>query len=200
MLDEIFVGRTVKRYKLYVITPKVYLISPWIMNAMQIFVLLFKIAPTPYITTINIILIVICNCSILNPGPNINPSSDSCFKLFYQNVHGFITYGSLGNKYPVLNITKLLEFQAYVANNYLVISNIIHYWILHMLSSIFNSNILLFTRYNFFFICFQKPRKANSDRLKRTLTYEKILTLFSRKNIARTNYELDYPKNLDHVY
>ena len=64
-----------------------------------------------YITTINFILIVICNCSILNPGPNINPSSssDSCFKIFYQNVHGFITYGSLGNKYPVLNITKLLE-------------------------------------------------------------------------------------------
>ena len=74
-----------------------------------------------YITTINFILIVICNCSILNPGPNImiNPSSssDSCFKIFYQTVHGFITYGSLGNKYPVLNFTKLLEFQAYVSNN-----------------------------------------------------------------------------------
>ena len=70
-----------------------------------------------YITTINFILIVICNCSILKPGPNINPSSssDSCFKIFYQNVHSFITYGSLGNKYPVLNITKLLEFQAYVS-------------------------------------------------------------------------------------
>ena len=47
MLDEIFVGKTVKRKKLYVITPKVYLISPWIMNAMQIFVFFFKIAPTP---------------------------------------------------------------------------------------------------------------------------------------------------------
>ena len=70
-----------------------------------------------YITTINIILIVICNCSILNPGPNINPSSDSCLKLFYQNVYGFITYGSLGNRYPVLNITKLLEFQVCDTNN-----------------------------------------------------------------------------------
>ena len=65
-----------------------------------------------YITTISLILVVICNCSILNPSLNINinSSSDSCFKIFYQTVHGFITYGSLGNKYPVLNITKLLEF------------------------------------------------------------------------------------------
>ena len=72
-----------------------------------------------YITTISLILIVICNCNILNPGPNINPnsSSDSCFKIFYQNVHGFITYGLLGNKYLVLNITKLLELHAYVSNN-----------------------------------------------------------------------------------
>ena len=47
MLNEIFIGKTVKTQKLYVITPKVYLISPWIiMNAMQIFVFLFKIAPT----------------------------------------------------------------------------------------------------------------------------------------------------------
>ena len=89
-----------------------------------------------YITTINFILIVICNCSILNPGPNINPnsSSDSCFRIFYQNVHGFITYGSLGNKYPVLNITKLLEFQAYVSINQPDIIVLNETWLKHTIT------------------------------------------------------------------
>ena len=89
-----------------------------------------------YITTISLILIVICNCSILNPGPNINTnsSSDSCFKIFYQNVHGFITYGSLGNKYPVLNITKLLEFQAYVSINQPDIIVLNETWLKHTIT------------------------------------------------------------------
>ena len=40
-----------------------------------------------------------------------------------------------------------------------------------------------------------EPQKAKSDALKRTLTHEKILTLFthfSRKNNARTNYGTKY--------
>ena len=89
-----------------------------------------------FITTVNFILIVICNCSILNPGPNMNTSSssDSCFEIFYQNVHGFITYGSLGNKYPVLNITKLLEFQAYVSINQPDIIVLNETWLKHTIT------------------------------------------------------------------
>ena len=91
------------------------------------------------ITTISLILIVICNCSILNPGSNINTnsSSDSCFKIFYQNmqnVHGFITYGSLGNKYPVINFTKLLEFQAYVSINQPDIIVLNETWLKHTIT------------------------------------------------------------------
>ena len=100
-----------------------------------------------YITTISLILIVICNCSILNPGPNINTnsSSDSCFKIFYQNVqivHGFIAYGSLGNKYPVLNFTKLLEFQAYVSNNQPDIIIYIIYIIIIIIYIVLNENLV----------------------------------------------------------
>ena len=70
-----------------------------------------------YVTIINIILIVICNCSLLNPGPSTTPVKDSNLKVFYQNVHGFLTYSSLGSKNPVLNITKVFEFQPYIASH-----------------------------------------------------------------------------------
>ena len=40
-----------------------------------------------YVTIINIILIVICNCSLLNPRPNSTPVKDSNLKVIYQNVH-----------------------------------------------------------------------------------------------------------------
>ena len=71
-----------------------------------------------YVTIINIILIVICNCSLLNPGPSTTPVKDSNPKVFYQNVHGLLTYSSLGSKNPVLNITKVFEFQSYIANHH----------------------------------------------------------------------------------
>ena len=69
-----------------------------------------------YITSINIILIIISNCSLLNPGPtdNSNTGDDNTIKVFYQNVHSLITFGSLGDKDPVLNIAKILELQSYV--------------------------------------------------------------------------------------
>ena len=69
-----------------------------------------------YVTIINIILIVICNSSLLNPGPSTTHVKDSNLKVFYQNVHGFLTYSSLGSKNPVLNITKVFEFQPYIAS------------------------------------------------------------------------------------
>ena len=73
-----------------------------------------------YVTIINIILIVICNCSLLNPGPSTTPVKlkDSNLKFFYQNVHGFLTYSSLGSKNPILNITKVSEFQSYIASHH----------------------------------------------------------------------------------
>ena len=37
---------------------------------------------------------------------------------YFQNVQGFITLNSIGKDYPDLNITKLLEFQSYVFQNF----------------------------------------------------------------------------------
>ena len=65
-----------------------------------------------YTTILNITLIIINNCYLLNPGPqNANEIS-----VFYQNVQGLITYGSLGSVDPTMNITKLTELNVFVAN------------------------------------------------------------------------------------
>ena len=69
-----------------------------------------------YTSIISILLIVISNCSLLNPGPKLTSIHDSGISTFYQSVRGLLTYSSLGNKYPVLNITKVLELQSYIAN------------------------------------------------------------------------------------
>ena len=62
------------------------------------------------------------------------------------------------------------------------------YWKVHFLPAVFNlkhfSSYLIWT----FFIFLVKPCRAKADALKRTLTHLKILTHFSRKSNALTNY------------
>ena len=68
-----------------------------------------------YISNINIIRIIISNCSLLNPGPTNKTKNESNIKVFYQNVHGLITFGSIADKHPVLNIAKIIELQSYIS-------------------------------------------------------------------------------------
>ena len=67
-----------------------------------------------YITLINITLIIVTNCSMLNPGP-VNPNALS---VFYQNIQGFITFSSLASNQPSLSINKILELNSYIASNH----------------------------------------------------------------------------------
>ena len=64
-----------------------------------------------YMTIINITLIVISNCSLLNPGP----TDLKTLNVYYQNVQGLITFSSLGSADPTLNMTKVLELNSYIA-------------------------------------------------------------------------------------
>ena len=57
---------------------------------------------------LNILLIVMSNTSLLNPGP------DNRLSVMYQNVRGLVPFSSLGTHHPPLDTTKLLEFQGYV--------------------------------------------------------------------------------------
>ena len=65
------------------------------------------------IASLLLFLIVVSNISLLNPGP----TQDQHLNCYFHNVQGFVTLNSVGKPYPDLNITKLLEFQAYIFQN-----------------------------------------------------------------------------------
>ena len=63
-----------------------------------------------HIATLFLFLVVVSNMSLLNPGPE-RPEGLSCF---FHNVQGFVTPNSISKPSPDLNITKVMEFQAYI--------------------------------------------------------------------------------------
>ena len=64
---------------------------------------------TFWLTIINLLLIVITNPGIKNPGPLTED-----FTVLYQNVRGFVPFNALGKNILPLDNDKLLEFQAYI--------------------------------------------------------------------------------------
>ena len=73
-----------------------------------------EISITLYVTWITLSLIVISNCSLLNPGPNSIQSGADSVSVYYQNINGLLTFSTLGQEHPSLNITKHTEFQSYI--------------------------------------------------------------------------------------
>ena len=57
-----------------------------------------------------ILLIVVSNPSILNPGP----TKFNGIKCYFQNVQGLVTFSSVGKPFPDLNQTKISELQTHI--------------------------------------------------------------------------------------
>ena len=64
---------------------------------------------TLWTATLNLILIVICNPSIINPGP-----AQKNISVLFQNVRGLISPTELGKPNPLLINNKLCEFKSYM--------------------------------------------------------------------------------------
>ena len=62
---------------------------------------------TLWLYSINSMLIIIFNPSLLNPGPQN-------LSVLYQNVQGFIPISQLNSVHPLLDLNKISEFHAYV--------------------------------------------------------------------------------------
>ena len=62
------------------------------------------------LASLSILLIVLCNPSIINPGP----TKLNGIKCYFQNVQGLVTFSSLGKPFPNLNQTKICELQAHI--------------------------------------------------------------------------------------
>ena len=61
-----------------------------------------------WISALNLILLVICNPGMQNPGPSKH------FAVLYQNVRGFVPFSGLGEKIMPLDSDKILDFQCHV--------------------------------------------------------------------------------------
>ena len=64
-----------------------------------------------YLYTINIILVVCSNMTLLNPGPACKRG----LTVYYQNIQGLIPFTHLNSENPPFNLTKLAELHTYVA-------------------------------------------------------------------------------------
>ena len=76
-------------------------------NLIKKCILVFLDGLALFLFTLNIILIIICNPSMLNPGPE-------SFKIFYNNVQGLINTRDLASETPPLNMTKVHELHGYI--------------------------------------------------------------------------------------
>ena len=65
-------------------------------------------------TMLNLVLIVLCNTSLLNPGPG---GSHNHISIMYQNVRGFVPFSGLGKSNMPLDTGKILDFQSKVYRN-----------------------------------------------------------------------------------
>ena len=116
------------------------------LNSMRKF---FEISITLYVTWITLLLIVISNCSLLNPGPNSIQSGADSVSVYYQNINGLLAFSTLGQEHPSLNITKHTEFQSYILTykSDLIILN--ETW---LKPSILNNEILPINNYDLFIL------------------------------------------------
>ena len=92
-----------------------------------------------YVTGIPLQLIVMCNCSILNPGPrNLN--------ILFCNVQGLISPGHLGQSDPPLSMSKVYEIQDYIYRHKVDILILNETWLKHKIDSklIFPRNYKVF--------------------------------------------------------
>ena len=101
-----------------------------------------------WIYSLNILLIIVVNPSLLNPGPQH-------LSVAYQNVQGLIPFGQLSSSHPTLDRCKISELQFFATNSRPEIIVLNETW---LKKSISNNEILPDSQYEIF----------RNDRTKRT--------------------------------
>ena len=90
---------------------------------------------------LNLMLIVIANPAIVNPGPGSNLS------VYFQNVQGLIPFGELKNDHPMLDNTKCLELSTFLHESKTDIAVLNETW---LKSTILDSEILPTDKYKMY--------------------------------------------------
>ena len=122
---------------------------------------------TLWLFSINIVLIILVNPAIVNPGPSKNTKCPNISVLF-QNVRGLIPFFDLGKPSPKLDNTKLFELQAYVFHNKIDIVILNETW---LTNDILNNEIFPSSAYKTFrvdrSILTHPPDPNNPDKFRR---------------------------------
>ena len=112
--NQIFLAVLTFLYKRRLGIIKKYLNSYWIVSPYKLVKLNTSLISklgcffSYWLMAMNLMLIVVCYPSILNPGPTITG--------IFQNDRGFVPFSGLGEPVPPLDINKVQEFQCYLFN------------------------------------------------------------------------------------
>ena len=83
------------------------------LHSLYLSYLLYTLALT-WLSMLNLCLIIICNPSIVNPGPVNKNNNLGSLSVYYQNVQGLIPFSHLSDKNPKFDETKMCELQNYI--------------------------------------------------------------------------------------
>ena len=97
----------------------------------------------------NLVLVVITNPGIINPGPPLssNGGAGGNLSMYFQNVQGLIPFGELNNSHPMLDTTKCLEISTHLREAKIDIAVLNETW---LKNSVADSEFLHPDRYKVF--------------------------------------------------
>ena len=95
----------------------------------------------------NLVLVILVNPGIVNPGPPPSDVNVGKLSIYFQNVHGLIPFGELNNAHPMLDTTKCLEISTYLREGKIDIAILNETW---LKSSVADSEFLHPDKYNIF--------------------------------------------------
>ncbi len=140
----------------------------------------------------NLVMIVLINPTIVNPGPiNTGNGSLSNLSVYYQNVQGLIPFGELAKDHPMLDNAKRLEISTYMNHSKTDIAILNETW---LKKSVQDSEFLHPDQYKIFRADRSKithpPDLLNPDRFRRNgggvlIAVKTDLNLTSKKNPSR---------------
>ncbi len=100
-----------------------------------------------WLFALNLVLIVLANPAIVNPGPACVGDNTGSINVYFQNVQGLIPFGELNSAHPMLDSSKCLEISTYLKESRIDIAILNETW---LKKSVVDSEFLPLEHYKIF--------------------------------------------------
>ena len=121
-----------------------------------------------WLFALNLVLIILANPGIVNPGPSLMGDNKDSINVYFQNVQGLIPFGELNSVHPMLDNSKCLEISTYLKESRIDIAIFNETW---LKKSVMDSEFLPLEQYKIFrtdrSTKSHPPDPINPTRLKR---------------------------------